>query len=59
MEDILEAINVEIMRLTKKLASERRFPSANPDQMDENIHDCEVRIKALRDIRTTIEDVYI
>ena len=59
MEAILFAINTEIIRLTSKLASERRFPSACPDRMDETINDCQDRIKALRRIRTEIEDVYI
>jgi len=59
MKEILVAINEELMRLTSKLSMERRFPSNNPDTMDENIHDCEDRIKVLREIRTKIEDAYI
>lgn len=59
MQEILEKINIEIIRLTKRLANERRFPNECPDRMDETINDCIERVAALRRIRTEIEDVYI
>jgi hypothetical protein len=59
VEEILTVINKEIIRLTKRLASERRSPVSDPDASDERISDCHERIKVLREIRSQIEDVYI